>query len=335
MAESGKNIRYLRYAVQAVFLLLTLHIGYKFYHFVLHFESPGHPFILRPPSVDAFLPIAGLMSFKYFLSTGIIEPVHPSAFIMFSAILCISFLLKKGFCGWVCPVGSISQWSWMAGKRLIGRNFRMWRHTDLVLRSVKYALMAFFIFVIWGRMPQTALEEFFLSDYYKIADIKTMKFFTDMSTATVWSLVGIGGLSLLYKNFWCRYLCPYGALLGLISQLSPVKINRSEKNCSHCHSCTRNCPALIDVEKQGAVKSAECFACMTCISVCPSEGALAITFNTGRKRDKFSPYIYPALLILLFSLIIGGGVTTGKWNSQLTYEEYRRLIPETSNLAHP
>lgn len=232
-------------------------------------------------------------------------------------------------------MGSISQWSWMAGKRLIGRNFMMWRHTDLVLRSVKYALMAFFIFVIWGRMPQTALEEFFLSDYYKIADIKTMKFFTDMSTATVWSLVGIGGLSLLYKNFWCRYLCPYGALLGLISQLSPVKINRSEKNCSHCHSCTRNCPALIDVEKQGAVKSAECFACMTCISVCPSEGALAITFNTGRKRDKFSPYIYPALLILLFSLIIGGGVTTGKWNSQLTYEEYRRLIPETSNLAHP
>src|SRR5512135_1506661 len=98
MAKGGKNIRYLRYAVQAVFFLLTLHIGYKFYHFVLHFEGPGHPFIRRPPSVDAFLPIAGLMSFRYFLSTGIIEPVHPAAFSMFFAIVCVSFLLKKGFC---------------------------------------------------------------------------------------------------------------------------------------------------------------------------------------------------------------------------------------------
>lgn len=92
---------------------------------------------------------------------------------------------------------------------------------------------------------------------------------------------------------------------------------------------------IIFEEKQGAVKSAECFGCMTCISVCPSEGALAISFRTGRKRDIFSPYLYPALLILLFSLIIGAGITTGKWNSQLTYEEYRRLIPETSKLTHP
>jgi len=335
MTETGKNIRYIRYAVQAAFLLLTLHIGYTFYHFVLHFESPGHPFIQRPPSVDAFLPIAGMMSFKYFLSTGIIEPVHPSAFIMFSAVLCISFLMKKGFCGWICPIGTISQYLWMAGKKVSGRNFRMPRYADLPSRSVKYILMAFFIFIIWGRMPRTALEEFFLSDYYKIADIKTMKFFTEMSTAAVWSLVGIGGLSLLYKNFWCRYLCPYGALLGLFSRLSPVKIIRGEEYCSHCHSCTRNCPALIDVEKQEAVKSAECFGCMTCVSVCPSEGALAISFKTGRKRDAFSPYLYPALLILLFYLIIGAGVTAGKWNSRLTYEEYRRLVPETSNLTHP
>src|SRR5690242_17827497 len=92
-------LRPLRYAVQFSFLLLTLLIGYEFYGFVQHFESPdGHPFVSRPASVDAFLPIGGLMAFKYFLLTGIVDPVHPSGFIMFVAIVGVSLIVKKGFC---------------------------------------------------------------------------------------------------------------------------------------------------------------------------------------------------------------------------------------------
>ncbi len=335
MAETRKNIRYLRYAVQAVFFLLTLHIGYTFYHFVLHFEAPGHPFIQRPPSVDAFLPIAGLMSFKYFLTTGIIEPVHPAALIMFSAAVCVSLLLKKGFCGWICPVGTLSQWFWMAGEKIFGRNFRVWKHADVFLRSVKYILMTFFIVTIWIRMSNASLEAFFRSDYYKIADIKTMKFFTDMSSATVWFLSGAAALSLLYKNFWCRYLCPYGALLGLLSRFSPVKIARNEKDCSHCHSCTKHCPALIDVEGQTTVKTAECFGCITCVSRCPAKGALEVSFGAGKQRKALAPYLYPAVLVILFSLMVGAGIISEKWHSRITYDEYTRLVPESSGLTHP
>lgn len=335
MDKTGKNIRYLRYAIQAVFFLLTLNIGYTFYRFVLHFESPAYPFIQRPPSVDAFLPIAGMMSFRYLLTTGIIEPVHPSALIMFIAIVIVSFLLKKGFCGWICPVGTLSQWFWMAGRRMLGKNFRIGRYIDIPLRSIKYILMAFFLFVIWARMSTTSLESFFLSDYYKIADIKTMRFFTGMSATTGWFLAGTAALSVFYKNFWCRYLCPYGALLGLLSRFSPVKINRNEKNCVHCHLCTSQCPALIDVERQNEVKSEECFGCMTCISRCPAKEALEISIKTGKQRKTFAPYLYPAVLVLLFSLIIGSGIASGKWRSLLPYEEYKRLVPETLELTHP
>ena len=55
-----------------------------------------------------------------------------------------------------------------------------------------------------------------------------MKFFTEMSGTTFWSLTVISGSSLIYKNFWCRYLCPYGALLGLLSLFQSGK-NKTER----------------------------------------------------------------------------------------------------------
>src|SRR5512140_794251 len=129
-------LRPLRYAVQFGFLLLTLLIGYEFYGFVQHFEIPGSPLVQRPASVDAFLPIGGLMAFKYFLLTGIVDPVHPSGFILFVAILGVSLVLKKGFCGWLCPIGTLSQYVWMAGAKVFGRNFRIARFWDISLRSL-------------------------------------------------------------------------------------------------------------------------------------------------------------------------------------------------------
>ena len=55
------------------------------------------------------------MAFKYFILTGIVEPVHPAAFILFVAILGVSLIVKKGFCGWICPIGTLSQLFLMGG----------------------------------------------------------------------------------------------------------------------------------------------------------------------------------------------------------------------------
>ena len=193
------------------------------------------------------------MAFKYFLLTGIVEPVHPSGFIMFVAILGVSLVVKKGFCGWICPVGTLSQYIWMAGEKVFGRNFRIGPFTDISLRSIKYLLLGLFVFLIGIAMPPNMMALFFIADYYKIVDVRMMKFFTEMTTLTMWVLIALGVLSLLYKNFWCRYLCPYGALLGLLSRFSPFKVRRNEEKCIHCHACTRHCPTLIDVEKKEVV----------------------------------------------------------------------------------
>lgn len=328
MNAEKKHLRILRYSIQAAFILLTLFVGYRFTQFVRHFEVPGNPFVQRPPSVDAFLPISGLMAFKYFLLTGIVEPMHPSGFIMFAAILGVSFVMKKGFCGWICPIGTLSQYVWMAGEKVFGRNFRIGPFTDISLRSLKYLLLGLFLFLIGIAMPPNMMALFFIADYYKIVDVRMLKFFTEMTLLTMWVLIAFGALSLLYKNFWCRYLCPYGALLGLLGRFSPFKVRRDEKKCIHCHACTQQCPALIDVENKAVVKSEECFGCLTCVSRCPAEGALDLTAGAGKKVLSVQPWLFPLLLLALFYLVIGIGAATDTWHSKIPYEEYQRLIPE-------
>ncbi len=327
MKSSRTYLRPLRYLVQAGFLLLTLFIGYRFYQFVQYYEAPGHAFVERPSSVDAFLPIGGLMAFKYFFLTGTVDPVHPSGFIMFVAILGVSLVMKKGFCGWICPIGTVSQYVWMAGERIFGRNFRIAGFTDISLRSFKYVLMGLFLLFI-GVMPMWSMAMFFIGDYYKTVDVRMMKFFTEMTTVTMWVLIALGGLSLLYKNFWCRYLCPYGALAGLLSKLSPVKIRRNEEKCAHCHACTTHCPTNIDVEKETVVASAECFGCLTCVSRCKAAGALDLTVTAGKKTSVVKPWLFPIALLALFYLVVGLGMATGKWHSKVPEEDYKQLIPE-------
>lgn len=328
MPKERKYLRVLRHAVQFGFLLLTLFIGYQFLQFVRHFEVPGTPFVGRPPSVDAFLPIGGLMAFKYFLLTGIVEPVHPAGLIMFVAILGVSLAVKKGFCGWICPIGTISRHVWMAGEKIFGRNFRITGFTDISLRSLKYVLLGLFLFLIGIAMPPNMMALFFISDYYKAVDVRMMKFFTEMTSLTMSVLIALGILSLLYKNFWCRYLCPYGALAGLLSRFSPFKVRRNEEKCMHCHACTNHCPARIDVESKTVVKSEECFGCLTCVSRCPAEGALDLAVSTGRKTAIVKPWLFPIILVALFYLVIGIGVLTGNWHSKVPYDDYKQLIPE-------
>jgi polyferredoxin len=334
MSGQRAYIRYFRYAVQLGFLIFTVFIGYRFHQFVLHFEVPGRPYVPRPDSVDAFLPIGGLMSLKYFVFTGIVEPIHPAALVLFVSAIAVSALAKKGFCGWICPVGTVSEYVWKAGRKAMGRNLTMERHVDIALRSLKYILLGAFIFLIVITMTPTMILLFIIADYYKVVDVRMLKFFTEMSGVTSVVLAALLALSFLYKNFWCRYLCPYGALLGILSWLSPLKVRRNEDRCTHCHSCTRNCPALIKVEEEEVVRSPECFGCLTCVSRCPSEGALDVCMNSKKSPRALRPYLYPLLMLGVFYLVIGLGMATGNWRSKLPYEEYQRVIPKLSAVQH-
>jgi len=321
-----------RSAVQWVFFCWILFVGLQFGLFVHHFESGGAaPYYQRPAGVEGFLPIGALVSLKHWLSTGIFDTIHPAALVLFLTFVSMSLLAKKSFCSWLCPVGTLSEGLWKIGRRLFGRNFHPWRRLDVALRGAKYLLLLFFIKIILLDMPALALGSFLKAPYWAVSDVRMLHFFTAMSATTLTAIAVLAGLSLFYRNAWCRYLCPYGALLGLVSMMSPMKIRRREDDCTGCRRCSGTCPSRLPVHRKVSVLSPECTGCLSCASACP-EGALSMT--TALPKKAVPRWAFPALVLTIYAGGVFIGMASGHWETSLTYRDFQQLIPMAPFLSH-
>jgi len=88
------------------------------------------------------------------------------------------------------------------------------------------------------------------------------------------------GLNLVEKRFWCRYLCPLGALLGLLSRFSLLKRSVSE-GCTECGACAGVCQGAAEPDVKGKWKDAECYYCWNCDDICPNN---AVSFGFAGKK---------------------------------------------------
>ena len=314
------DIQLYRKLIQYLFLATVVLIGLKFTLFVSQLEDGMVPTVTRPPGIEAFLPISSLISLKYWLVTGVINPIHPSGLIIFLMALVTAVLLKRGFCSWVCPFGLLTEYLNRLHNLIFRKNIKVYVWLDYPLRSLKYLLLAFFLWAIVLNMNAAALDYFIYSPYNMVADIKMLYFFTDITPFALWVLVALVVLSVLIRNFWCRYLCPYGALLGVLSFLSILKVHRNGETCTNCRKCTRTCPVDIKVHKSTSVISDECHACLKCVAVCPEKDTLYI--SATRRSGIVKPLIYAAIVCMLF---VGGsliGRVTGNWQTVISNHEY-------------
>ena len=166
--------------VQLGIFILTIAIGLQFAIYVFQALTTGAITVQRPPGVEGFLPIGALMGWKLFITTGIWDPVHPAAMVILGFAGLTSLLLRKSFCGWFCPVGTLSEWLWKLGQKLFGRNLKLPLWLDGSLRLVKYLLLGFFVWIIFSMSSRDILA-FLQGPYYKISDVKMLFFFTRMS----------------------------------------------------------------------------------------------------------------------------------------------------------
>jgi len=263
------------------------------------------------PPVRIFLEIDPLIGLTTWLRTHAL----PGLLWLSLLTLGLSFVLGRAFCGWICPLGTLSQ---IAGR--LGRARRDEKAADRYrpAQRWKYALL---LFLLGGAVSGAAWSGIFdpLSILIRglalglgpglevtIRGVAAALAATPLAGASeplyravrdhllapnpphyeqgmllLALLVLLLGLSWTIRRFWCRTLCPLGALLGAVAQGGALTLRQDADDCSGCTVCTFHCQGAADPDVAGGWRAAECFVCGNCTASC-HRGGLAFAFTAPR-----------------------------------------------------
>ncbi len=322
-----------RLASQIFFTLLCIVIGWQFIAFVdAAYISSTDPLPYRPPGAEGFLPISGLMGALDWVYQGTLNTIHPAATVLFLFFVVMSFIFRKSFCGWICPAGLISESLARLGRWIFGRNFHPPAWIDFILRGFKYLILGFFAWAIFT-MSAEALQGFITSPYNKVSDIKMLEFFRQISKLGALIILALAAGSVLINGFWCRYMCPYGALLGIFSWFSPVKVWRRDETCIDCKLCDVACPAKLIVSKREHITKVECIGCNDCVSSCPVPDTLWM----GTRKRPVKPHTIAIGIVIALIAVTMSARMLGVWENELTDEEIRYHVARMNSeeYGHP
>jgi MauM/NapG family ferredoxin protein len=248
--------------------------------------------------------------------------------------LALAFLVGRAWCGWVCPLGTTLDYIAPHGKR------RQADEPPLALRSIKYVLLFVIIFAaLFGNLTLMILDPITIigrsiitavlpalnlavtsaeTALYPIEPLQgplnlfesafrgnilaaTQPYF-QLNVLLALVFVGIVALNWVAPRFWCRYLCPLGALLALPARFAFWR-PRSAGSCTRCGVCARECPTGAIMSKRGfEVDARECVMCMDCQVGCPEK---SISFGGAALAEpprSYDPTRRQALLALGTSL---------------------------------
>ncbi|MGI2193306.1 4Fe-4S binding protein [Shewanella baltica] len=330
------KINTLREGTQHVLALSLLLVAVQYTINTILLKQGITPWLMRPDVVDAFLPIAGGIELKAIVSLNLWDQTHPAAAVMLAAVLLTGLLCKRAFCGWACPLGLAGEYLYAFRKRFIKSELTPPAWLDWPLRMLKYLLLLGLCYIVIG-MPAQSIPNYLDGNYHKIADLKMALFFLTPSLITLLVFALILALAAWRRQGFCRYLCPYGAMLGILSFASPLKIRRDSQHClieakgMKCDKCTRACPANIIVHTKTTVRSDECQACMRCVAACPKSAALGLGLKSGHRLGHKG--LLALVLITLFILPLGAYLA-GFWHSQTPDNIRMELIQVIDRVGH-
>jgi polyferredoxin len=175
-------------------------------------------------------------------------------------------------------------------------------------------------------MDLARLQAFLESPFNQTADVALLRFFLHPGMTALVILAGLVILSVFIRHFWCRYLCPYGALTALVGLLSPTRIKRNIPSCIDCGKCARACPASLPVNRLLSVHSDECSLCLECVESCPVPNTLGVNLAFSRRRVR--PMILALGILGIVLLAVGFGKLSGHWQSSVTPPQMARQIQE-------
>ncbi len=267
-------------------------------------------------SVDALCPFGGFETLLTFITSGgFIPRILMSSLVLAFGILISTLILKKGFCGYICPFGFLQE---LVNKIPVYENkitdkLSFLKKYDTKFRYSKYIILIAILVgtFITGKLVFRAFDPFMTFFHFGkgiLWDYDPVEFVEHLLPAII--LVTILGLSLYIDRFFCKYICPLGAVMNLTSKFGLTKIKLNKRKCIDCGICDRSCPMNIDVSKNPEVKSLECINCNECIKSCPKD---ALNLKIGKKIISTTTYAI-ALLVIFFS-VIAAAKMSGIWES--------------------
>ena len=278
-----------RRLVQLAFLVLSL-VGV--------YVVQGH--------TERWCPFGGVEAlYMYYQQGNLLCSLGVSNFYILAAVLILALLARRTFCGYACPVGTISEWL-QAGARRVGlKPLRVPVALDRLLGLLKYAVLAVVLYFTW-RVSELIFRGF--DPCYALIS----RHGTDI---TVWAYVVSGAIvlaSLLITVPFCRWFCPMAAVFAPFSRLGFTRVQRHTDVCTDCGHCARACPMAIPVDKLGQVTTADCTSCLDCVAACPlgphrPKGAAkpALTWGPPGRTGRRWPQ---AVAIGLLLACLGAGV---------------------------
>lgn len=291
-------LKNLRRASQALFLLIFIYL-------FLQTESKGANDLGYP--VKVFLDADPLLWLTTLLAVRSPEEIVSPALIVIAATV----FLGRVFCGWVCPLGTLNDLTgrlnrtrrkplgWFALKYYIlifllaASVFTLQATGFLDPLSLTIRSLALAIYPAFSHAASSLFNGLFEADIPLITDasealygllrrtvlpFRTPLFHQALFLGVVF--LGILGLNLVEKRFWCRYLCPLGAFLGLLSRRALLKRSVSE-GCDGCGVCASSCPIGAKPDSKDGWALEACIACMNCDDICP-KGAVRFGFSADK-----------------------------------------------------
>ena len=239
---------------------------------------------LSDVSLHAICPFGGVATIYEFATSGnFIQKIHNSSFILMILGVIVAILFGAIFCGYICPFGTFQEWIGKIGRKIFPKKYNHFipKKVDRLLRYLRYAVLAM---VLYNTAVTAKLVFESIDPYYAL-----FNFFTYEVAVSAYIALGvIAILSLFIERPWCKYFCPYGAILGLFNFIQIFRIRRNKNTCVGCKLCDKACPMNIEVSKADTIKNHQCISCHQCTSdvSCPVKDTVIVSVKReGDSRE--------------------------------------------------
>lgn len=187
------------------------------------------------------------------------------------AVIPITILLGRFFCGFICTFGAMGDLLYTLSALVLPKHPVINQRVDTVLKYVKYGILFLLVVFVWI-FGVTLNEEYSLWYIFGI-------YSNPSAWASLDGWISVGGgllflialVSFFFERFFCRYLCPLGALLAILSKVRFYRIKKNTDRCVGCNLCNMKCSMGINVSAYEMVKSGECINCIQCMDVCSTQ----------------------------------------------------------------